>query len=329
MYAIRSYYVNASPSGQAGKVSIAEVYSHNKAMPFSLFAEQSKETGNKEANFICKQAVLESKGKVTNVDVPDQLWGNKGTLTFEFKLNKDAFSEKQLLVDCPVLTLELKNNSLWPVVKAVPQAKEERKERIQFAFLKPNQWYHLSIAWDGPRKIFRLFLNGEKQQPSYFGQWTKSDFSGDLSLGSLSVAVRNMALFNELLNEYSLALLIKDLDIPKLSGEGRQTFGNGLNLKLYSANLVYEADFAKKQTVIREDDLFENNKRVRHPADADWVLEGRAKAIQAEDCLVVYSSEDGGVAQNHAVITSYSIHYTKLYDCRSGPLFHWAARFHA
>jgi Domain of unknown function (DUF1961) len=53
----------------------------------------------------------------------------------------------------------------------------------------------------------------------------------------------------------------------------------GLDLTDIDLAPIYEADFSAPLKIVKESELFENERRVREPsADIDWVLEGRATA---------------------------------------------------
>lgn len=251
--------------------------------------------------------VIHLDGIVEKLSVPDSLWNNQGAITFEFKLGKEALKSKQLVIDCPILKLELKNNSLWPTLKAAPQPKGQRKERVQLAFFNPEQWYHLTITWNGTNKNFRLFLNGEKQQPSYFGQWTKADFKGDLNSGNENITIRNVALYNKEVNDCLITQLLNPLDFIPLSGEGRRTFEGSMNLDNYQTTLVYDAKLDTEQNIIHENELFENEKRTEKPVGADWVLEGNAIAVHKNNTITVSSSTEEDITKNHAVLWNTSV----------------------
>jgi len=61
----------------------------------------------------------------------------------------------------------------------------------------------------------------------------------------------------------------------------------GLKLSKYNFDLLYTADFSKSLDVIYENDLFENQKRIKKPQGCEWVFEGKGKPYTKDGKLIV------------------------------------------
>jgi len=258
-----------------------------------------REPGDQECTLLTPST---SGNGAETLELPDGFWSNKGSIAFELKLSEQALSESTPLLDSPVLKLTLRDNFMWPEVTASPTPEGERRERVQFAFFHPDQWYHLNITWDGPGAKLRVYLNGEPQQRVMVDRWTQDQFSGPLILGGERVEIRNVEILGGFSNEEIARKLVSDLDLVPLSGEGRTIHSGGLDLGNHNIRLVYETDFTDPQKIVHEEDLFRNGKRKKLPKDARWVLEGRARAEVKDGAMTVTSSTEGIASDNHAVL---------------------------
>jgi hypothetical protein len=236
------------------------------------------------------------------LEIPDGCWRNKGSIAFELKLSEKALHESTVLLESPVLKLTLRDHSIWPELTAAPTPEGERKERIQFAFFNPGQWYHITITWDGPGQKLQLYLNGEPQQRVIADRWTQDQFSGPLVQGGQEAEIRNVEILGGFTSDALASKLVLDLDLTPLSGEGRTLPGGTLDTGDHSLRLVYETDFTREAKMVHEDDLFRGEKRKKLPKDATWVLEGRASAEIRDGAMIVTNSADGNAIDNHAVL---------------------------
>jgi hypothetical protein len=69
----------------------------------------------------------------------------------------------------------------------------------------------------------------------------------------------------------------------------------GLDLTGYRLECLYEADFSVPLDVIREEALFDGDRRVRRPAPDQWVLEGRGSARTEKGRLRLDNGDDHAV----------------------------------
>ena len=245
--------------------------------------------------------VLSHTGEVRQLEVPDSLWDNRGSIAFEFKLSEERSSGQDLL-NCPPLYLMLRGNFIWPEFSAAPTPEGARAERIQFAFFHPEQWYHLTVCWDGPGSRMRLYLNGDLQQLANMHRWTRDQFSGPMILGDEHIVVRNVSMFDGFADEDFVKGLLVDLDLVPLDGEGREVYEGPMETDRYDKRLLYETDFSGDAKIVHEQELFKNGERVEPADDTDWVIEGRAAAEITDGKMVVSCSTEGDPSNNHAVL---------------------------
>lgn len=251
--------------------------------------------------------VLSHKGEIKRLEVEDRMWSNQGSISFEFKLSGEASESAQNLLNCPPLNLLLRNNFIWPEFSAVPTPEGARAERIQFAFFNPEQWYHLTVCWDGPGSKMRVYLNGELQQLASMHRWTTEQFSGPMLLGDEHIVVRNVAMFDGFAGETFVKEMIGDLDLVALSGEGREVYQGPMKTDQYEKRLVYETDFSENPKIVHEKELFLEVERTELADDAVWVIEGSATAEVLNGKMVVTSSPEGNPSQNHAVLWNTAV----------------------
>lgn len=253
------------------------------------------------------ERIIYHKEETDTIEVADSLWGNTGTIAFEFKLSEEALKSRTDLLECPPLHLTLGGNFIWPEFAAAPTLDGERAERIQFAFFHPEQWYHLTVCWDGPESKTRLYLNGELQQLAYMRRWTDNQFSGSLIVGSKHITARNIAMFDGFANEQFVKEISGNLNLTPLAGEGREVYAGPMETDNFKKKLVYEADFNTNPKIVHEEELFVELKRKELPEDAVWVIEGRASAETKDGKMVVTNSSEGEPLNNHAVLWNTKI----------------------
>jgi len=276
---------------------------------FSGCSQNKKSTGGETTNSGDNpERVVYHEEEADTIEVPDSLWRNQGTIAYEFKLSEEALKSRSNLLQSPVLYMMLRGNYMWPEFSAVPTPKGERQERIQFAFFKPEQWYHLTICWDGPGAKMRLYLNGELQQLAYMRQWTEDKFSGPMILGDEHIKTRNITMYDGFADADFVKELTGNLDLTPLSGEGREVYSGPMETDKYTKRLVYEADFSKNPKIVTEKSLFSDGKRKKLPDDAVWVIEGRATAETRDGKMIVTNSPEGeNTDHNHAVLWNTKI----------------------
>ncbi|HKK62320.1 MAG TPA: alginate lyase family protein, partial [Bacteroidales bacterium] len=249
------------------------------------------------------ERVVYHQGATNIIDVPDSLWHNEGTISFEFKLSEASRASRTDIIDCPVLYMMLRGKFMWPEFSEVPTPEGARAERIQFAYLNNEQWYHLTVCWDGPGSKMRLYLNGEPQQRANMRRWTESNFSGSLLVGNEDVETRNIAMYDGFAEEELVKQITSNLDLVPLSGEGRKVYDGPMQTDKYEKQLVYETDFSGEPKIVQEEDLFVNGERQKLPEGTDWVIEGRATAKIVDGKMVVTNSREGDdPGDNHAVL---------------------------
>ncbi|MBN1669466.1 MAG: DUF1961 family protein [Kiritimatiellae bacterium] len=249
-----------------------------------------------------------AEGCALRIPIPAGTWQSRGALAFWFRasrrigkgdaeltipLAQSAFINVSLVEPTHIRSYEISPH--YPHLKIQLRTQDDvlPDGELELSHIKPNQWYHLIVAWNPDANRLDAYLNGIPQ-PSPLGKFRKKNIawrpvagaSGDLVLGGVAgtgerkvaIAVDSVQLFDRYLSERDVEELLKGRAMPRLAGEGRTLHPDKpLDLAPYEISPVYEADFSKPLNVVHENALVEKGKRVRRPAGADWVLEGKGR----------------------------------------------------
>ncbi len=255
------------------------------------------------------------------ITVPANLWTDHGSVGFSIRFNRTLSSGPTALdasVQIPLLetpffnaTLKERASSLALDLRLTDQKGKEHTARINWSHLIGGQWYHLAFSWDATNGLFECFLNGCLQERVRFRPWLDSweaprPAQGGLVLGGAagkgerftSVAIDNVTLHDEALDQAALRTAIGGFARIGLAGEGRTEYLGRLNFHTYDLELLYTADFGSPLNVIHEDKLFDGDKRARRPGNHEWVLEGPGRAWTEKGALHLESrkpAENGHV----------------------------------
>ena len=214
-------------------------------------------------------------------DPQGRLSGVEGTLAFRFRLSgTDYFSPKEpfriVLAESPSLRLEYAAAKMYLSFAGDPD--EPGPRRFQFTHFKADQWYHLAIVWDARAGTVQLYLNGRYQENSGRAAWRPAGQAGPMSLGGaagdLEIAVSEVEAYDEALEADEVAALSGIGACPPLAREGKTVPAGSLDLQGRELECIWQPQFGRPLNVIREDELFEGDRRSREPEGFDWVLEG-------------------------------------------------------
>jgi hypothetical protein len=166
------------------------------------------------------------------------------------------------------------------------QGGKEKRLQMDMSRLDGRKPYHLTVTWDLPQKDIRLYLQGVRQGDlSHWGADSPnvtdpgtgpSTFGGQVRHGGKtlsSVQVQHVRVYDEVLTSDQIQKKVEALHLPSLSGEGRTVYEGKLDIEGLNLKPVFATDFTGKLDWQHEEELLENDNRVRLP-DADWVLEG-------------------------------------------------------
>ncbi|MCK5802023.1 MAG: DUF1961 family protein [Lentisphaeria bacterium] len=171
----------------------------------------------------------------------------------------------------------------------------------RFAWLAPNQWHHVAVAWNAATGDVDIYVNGWAQQRTHLRPWNPTGRGGVLDLGgilgegadSATIQVRNPELHAWHMNEPQLRAALRGRVLPD-GGEGvRRKMEKPLDLSGLKLTPIFEPDFTKPLPLVLENDLFNKDKRIREPNPGQWVLEGPAKAFTREGELTIDNLESG------------------------------------
>lgn len=158
--------------------------------------------------------------------------------------------------------------------------------QIMWSRLDGGKRYQLVFVWSVPENRFDVYLNGTLQEACTqiaipFWESGTPPLEGSLNLGEGAERAR---LLDRALDEDEVARMAAEAGCPSLTGEGRTLLTGGI--EAVTVEPFFVADFRKPLDMIREDELFDDGKRVREPKE-EWVLEGEGKAFTRDGWLVL------------------------------------------
>ena len=249
-------------------------------------------------------------------------WKDRGTLAFRFRVSREvrgtnlpglkrAGKTVLKLVESPVANIAIheqgRGSRLILRIPGDPRT-TKRPGAVNVTFLKPDRWYHLALAWDAKAKQVTAFLNGTDVGDLF--HWNNAPMEitpksiGRTLLGgqfgkgndAVSVSIDEVRVYRNPLTESDWKTILAGRHVPEVDGETRTVREGTLDLSPYRKTLLYEADFTKPLSVVCEDDLFQDGKRVKTPGDAEWVMEGPGRATVSDGILTMESlkPEDKG-----------------------------------
>lgn len=175
---------------------------------------------------------------------------------------------------------------------------KEQRFNAPIIHLRGDQTYHIHMNWDLATGLAEIFYNGISQGDIAHGKTGPSSlvllpekkttfdsrFPGD---APVTLQLAQFELSDQIATPAEVAKKTACLDIQPLVDEGRVTYDRPMDLSAYSLETVYSMDFLKPIEIVREQDLFEDGRRIRVPqTDEPWILEG-------PDGMIVETREDG------------------------------------
>jgi hypothetical protein len=238
----------------------------------------------------------------------------QGTLTMEIQTSRRiGHTARGLatgnLVRSPGIRVSLQETGSGPRFLVQPPG-ETRKPTAAclFAWLAPEQWYHLAVSWNAETGDVDLFVNGWAQQRLRLPPWKPAEGGGDITLGGLlgkgddaaTIRVRNPELQAWAMDEARLRRSLLGRTFASAGDGVRQGREEPLDLTGLKLTPIFEPDFRKPLPVVHEDDLCKGEQRVREPKPGQWVLEGPASASTKDGELVIDNLATDGTA--HTVL---------------------------
>ena len=212
------------------------------------------------------------------------------------------------LVDCPGIRLFFQEAADGPRFHMRHPGKTGNPSTVcRFAWLAPDQWYHLAVSWKAATGDVDIYVNGWAQQRTRLPVWQPSGKGGTLDLGGIlgkdvdaaTIQVRKPELHAWHMTEAQLRTALRGLTFPD-GGEGvRKKLEAPLDLSGLKLTPIFQPDFANPLPMVHEDALFDGDKRVREPKPGQWVLEGPAKAFAKDGQLTIDNLESG---MDHVVL---------------------------
>jgi hypothetical protein len=267
----------------------------------------------------CGQAALPAEaGKDTpalRIALPEALGDlREGTVMMEIRSSRRIGQTAKgsrwgNLVDCPGIRLFLQEGMDCPRFHMRHPGKTGSPSNVcRFAWLAPDQWYHVAVAWKAATGEVDIYVNGWAQQRTNLATWKVTATGGTLDLGGIlgkdaeaaTIQVREPELRAWHMTEPQLRTALRGRTFPD-GGEGvRKKLEAPLDLSKFKLTPIFETDFTKPLPIIHEDTLFDGDKRVREPKPGEWVLEGPAKAFTKDGQLTIDNLDTGVL--DHAVL---------------------------
>ena len=201
------------------------------------------------------------------------------------------------LVGGPLIDVELGEYTDCPRFVVRSPGEGKRTPRVcRIAYLLPDKWYHFAVSWKAETGDVDLFLNGWAQQRVHLPEWKPLQEPGrPLELGGVigegdgtaAVAVSAVEIHGWYMDEAKLRTHLKGQTFFGLVPYALQRLEDPLDLTPYTLTPIYEPDFGKGIDIVKEDALFDGDKRVREPKEGQWVLEGPAEAFVDDGELVL------------------------------------------
>lgn len=256
--------------------------------------------------------LAEAPKQAVTLDLPEGKFPAKGTLVVNFTVAETVFASaasgaKGWAPDIPLVSGPLFDSSIQSLQRIVAlqmtlkRKPPEKPYRANFSHImlgriigqKP---YQVAWVWNAPKHQFDVYLNGTLQEvigPITIPYWEEGlpDLSGKLTVGGpgkddakAQLKLTGLELFDQILSSEALAQMAQEGKLPPLEGEGRTVLEGPLDVTSKGKKLLYAADFIKPLDFVKEEDLFEGEKRVRQP-EAEWVLEANGTATTEDGKL--------------------------------------------
>ncbi|MCC5844189.1 MAG: DUF1961 family protein [Verrucomicrobia bacterium] len=174
---------------------------------------------------------------------------------------------------------------------------------VDLSHLKGGRDYELWINWDLEARTLSVWLNGELQGDPFTANrqpWipapprdTPARAGTELSDGSRVFPLRILAAeaFSPPAGETRVHASAAGL--ARLENEGRVVFTAPINLDAHIQTLRYAPDLSQAR-ILAESELFDaEGRRVRAPAEDEWVLEGGARATATPQGLILDTRPEG------------------------------------
>ncbi len=211
------------------------------------------------------------------------------------------------ILSSPVADLSLQNHRQW-VQLDVALHQEPGTDpvvgNILLSRIEKEKLYDVVLTWDVNARTVQLYLNGIPQAPLFIIEqrfWEQTPrlkgtlflHQGEETGGNLPrLHIEHLRRYDHLPTAETISKRARELNIPKLEGEGRTIYDRPLDLDHLILEPLYEADFEQPLKVIHEEELFEGEKRVKTPEGFDWVLEGSGRATAREGWLTLEAERD-------------------------------------
>lgn len=247
--------------------------------------------------------------EAVSIPLPASCRRDQGTVCLWIRPSREIrIGEPRVVIpvlDCPFLRVKLveKRNQSWLDVRIPATGMLLAKGTLALSHLKAK-WYHLALAWDAPLGRLEAYLNGAVQEPLRLRRanaWVHpKPAPWRLQLGghggegnrSVSLAVDGLRLYPTFLSAKEVARTLEGTRVPALAGEGRTLYPEEpIDLSSYKLDIVFEDSFSGPLSVMREDELLQNNKRIHKPVGYNWAFEGNGRVWASKGKLHMDSNE--------------------------------------